>query len=324
MASFRQRGNKWQARITRGETIAQKSFLSKRDAERWARDIEIKIDRGEYDQPCPQAIDTEYKTLGQLLERYKLEVSDGHRSNTTKINIRTLIRTMGHLTTEDINARNVAQWRDKRLSKVKPASVAREINTLSAILNHARSEWEIPLINPIPNIKRPSEGRPRARRLEGNEEGILLAALQPNYAQLIRFAIETGMRRGEILGLDWENIDTKKRVAFLQRTKNGQSRSVPLSTKALVVLAEIAPPEKRTGKVFEIKPITLDKAWRRACKRTGITGLRVHDLRHEAVSRFFELGLNLMEVASISGHKSLSQLKRYTHLKAEDLALKLG
>ena len=139
MASFRQRGGKWQARVIRGEIIAQKSFITKRDAERWARQTEIEIERDEYTPPSPKTIVLQTKTLGQILERYLLEVSGKHRSITTQINIRTLARTLGHIGFEQITARNIAQWRDNRLEKVKPASVAREMNTLSAVLNYAIS-----------------------------------------------------------------------------------------------------------------------------------------------------------------------------------------
>lgn len=324
MASYRQRSGKWQARVTRGEIIAQKSFHTKRDAERWARQTEIQIDRGEYTPPPIKTTILKAQTLGEILERYLHEMSGNHRSNTTKVNIRTITRTLGHIGIEDINARNIAQWRDSRLETVKPATVSREINTLSAVLNHAKSEWEIELNNPIPHIKRPIGAKPRTRRLEGNEEALLLAALKPEHARVISFAIATGMRRGEILALEWANIDFKRQVAFLPVTKNSEPRYVPLSIKAIAVLKNSAPADERFGKVFKVHPECLDRAWRRACKRTGIAGLRVHDLRREAVSRFFEQGLSVPEVAAISGHKTLSQLQVYTRFKAEDLAQKLG
>jgi integrase len=135
------------------------------------------------------------------------------------------------------------------------------------------------------------------------------------------------MRRGEILALVWSNVNLEAQVAVLPQTKNGELRRVPLSKDAVAVLKEqrlTTTIQSITGKVFDVSQISLDKAWRRACKKAGIEELRFHDLRHEAISRLFEMGLNPMEVSTISGHKTLQMLKRYTHLRAEDLAKKLG
>ena len=131
------------------------------------------------------------------------------------------------------------------------------------------------------------------------------------------------MRRSEILGLLWTNVDLEKRVAHLLMTKNGESRGVPLSSRAVAILRALPP--SCTGRVFgELTVEALKLSFKRAVRRAGIDGLRLHDLRHEATSRFFEKGLNVMEVASVTGHKTLQMLKRYTHLSAGDLALRLG
>ena len=130
------------------------------------------------------------------------------------------------------------------------------------------------------------------------------------------------MRRAELVSIEWRNIDLENRFLILPDTKNGESRAVPLSSKALSLIQGVA--RNPTGKVFVSKPNSVSQGFIRACKRAGLEDLRFHDLRHEATSRFFELGLNTMEVSAITGHKTLSMLKRYTHLKAKDLALKLG
>ena len=135
------------------------------------------------------------------------------------------------------------------------------------------------------------------------------------------------MRRGELLGLLWDNVDLERRSAFLPVTKNGESRGVPLSSRAVTVLRGL--PAASNGRVFgELTRLALRLSLRlsfnRATRRAGITGLRLHDLRHEATSRFFEKGLNVMEVASVTGHKTLQMLKRYTHLSVTDLATRLG
>ena len=126
----------------------------------------------------------------------------------------------------------------------------------------------------------------------------------------VALAIETGMRRSELLALQWSNVDLEKRIAFLPITKNGESRGVPLSTRAVAILRGL--PTSTTGRVFGALTVeALKQSFRRAVRRAGIAGLRLHDLRHEATSRLFEKGLNVMEVASVTGHKKLQMLKRY-------------
>ena len=130
------------------------------------------------------------------------------------------------------------------------------------------------------------------------------------------------MRRGELLGLERQHLKVNNRTVYLPMTKNGDSRTVPLSTRAIATLNDL--PVHISGKVFPLSETALRGLWGRASRRAGIKGLHFHDLRHEGTSRLFEKGLNIMEVSAITGHKDLKMLKRYTHLKAEDLALKLG
>jgi integrase len=176
-------------------------------------------------------------------------------------------------------------------------------------------------------VRRPPQGRPRNRRLQDDEEQQLLAACrEARKTWLVHFvalAIETGMRRSELLGLQWPNVNLDRRIAFLPVTKNGESRGVPLSTRAVEILR--SPPSSRDGGVFgDLTQDALKQSFKRAVRRAGIKSLRLHDLRHEASSRFFEKGLNVMEVASVTGHKTLQTLKRCTHLSVGDLATRLG
>lgn len=145
------------------------------------------------------------------------------------------------------------------------------------------------------------------------------------FRTLVVLAIETGMRRGEILGLKWTDISHNRRVISLALTKNGSSREVPLSQRAynaLMALKQSETVDQSTP--FAMTASAFEQTWRRVLKRANVRDLKFHDLRHEAVSRFFELGLNIIEVSTISGHKELSMLKRYTHLNAENLVSRLG
>lgn len=208
--------------------------------------------------------------------------------------------------------------------------MVKELNSLSHLFDVAVKDWGIALpANPAKMVRRPQVARGRERRLQPGEEARLYAACTRSRARMlapaVRFAIETGMRMGEILSLTWRNVDMAQRIATLPDTKTGDTRHVPLSTAAVAAISSL-PRHISDGRVFWTwqRADSLENAWRRAVKSAGIEDLRFHDLRHEAVSRFFELGLNPMEVASISGHKTLQMLKRYTHLRAADLARKLG
>ena len=138
----------------------------------------------------------------------------------------------------------------------------------------------------------------------------------------IELAIETGMRRGELLNAKWEHIDRGKRLLHIPETKTGHSRAIPLSSKAIRVIE--ASENQQQEHILAISANALRLAWERLCKRCNIRNLRFHDLRHEAISRFFELGLSIPEVQLISGHRDVRILMRYTHLKPEDVGLKLN
>ena len=130
------------------------------------------------------------------------------------------------------------------------------------------------------------------------------------------------MRRGEIAGLRWENVNLKQRSAHLPDTKNGTARTVPLSLEAVVILQSL--PRRLDGRVFNLGSESITSDMFMACRAAGITGLTFHDLRHEAISRLFEnTDLDAMEIARISGHQTLSMLSRYTHLRAHRLADRL-
>jgi integrase len=138
---------------------------------------------------------------------------------------------------------------------------------------------------------------------------------------IIMLAIQTGLRRSELLDLTWRCVDLERRLAHIPRTKTGKPRTVPLTDEACTILCN----QPRNGdRIFYVSPTALRLAWGRIMKRAGLLDLRFHDLRHEAISRFFELGLSLPEVALISGHRDPRMLFRYTHLRPENVAQKLA
>lgn len=330
MATIRKLRGKWQAMVRRkGLAPRSKSFDKRTDAEKWARDLEAQVDVAGFVADTRLA---EQTTLGQILSRYRAEITPMKRSAKTEaIRINAMLRRdVCHRTLAMLTSANIATYRDERLQTVAPATVIREINTISHAIDVAQREWGIHLNrNPAKMVRRPSAPKGRNRRLEGDEEQHLLAACDrgrnPWMRPLVILAIETGMRRGEILGLRWEHVDLDRRVAHLPNTKNGEERDVPLSIRATETLTGLKHlPDRDAERVFPVSANAVRLAWEHLRDRAGVGDLHIHDLRHEAVSRLFEKGLDIMEVSTISGHKTLSMLKRYTHLKAVDLVSRLG
>jgi integrase len=168
----------------------------------------------------------------------------------------------------------------------------------------------------------------RKRRLREGEEAVILEACDRGRNRWLRplviLAIETAMQRGELVGLLWEHVDFHKRVAHLPQTKNGDSRDVPLSLRATATLKALSLERGEHRGVLPVSGNVARFAWEHLRVRAGCPDLRIHDLRHEAVSRLFERGLNIAEVAAISGHKEMKMLQRYTHLRAAYLVARLG
>ena len=182
--------------------------------------------------------------------------------------------------------------------------------------NTARIEWDWPLPdNPISLIRMPKNNPPRERRLKDGEfERLKIAAEKSRSWYLwpvVFLAIETAMRRGEIHGLRWEHIDLDKKTAFLPMTKNGLSRWVPLSDKAVAKLSKAL---KNTECPFPVTDVAFRQAWDRLRHRANITNLTFHDFRHEAISRMFDSGIKIHEVTAVSGHRTTSQLFRYVQV----------
>jgi integrase len=328
MATFRNRHGKWQARVRRkGQQPVTKSFQSKQDAEKWARQLESEMDKGSY----TNLVLAERTTFSEVIERYVEEVTSKSRGKLEHTyRLKALARhPIGKLRMTALTPIKVAEYRDERAKTLAPATVIHELAYFSAIINHARREWGISIVNPIPMVKKPQMPQGRNRILSEDELNRLYSALTPRVKNgnhwmlpLVKFALATAMRRGEILGLRWEYVDLHKRIAFIPLTKNGESRSVPLSTSAIELLKTL--PRDLKGRVFPLTGFQVSAAMERARVKAELDDWHFHDLRHMAITRLAEKLPNLIELSAVSGHKSLAMLKRYYHPNAEQLAEKLG
>jgi integrase len=315
----------WQAKVrVRGFPGQSRVFDTKNAAKDWAGDIEAQMKRGTF----VSRNEAEATTLGEALKRYGEEVTPskkGARQEASRI-LRLRGSRLAKYSLANLRSAHIAEWRNDLVAAGKaPTTIRNFASIISQVYETAKFEWHMEgLHNPVIGVPMPSLRQGRDRRLAGDEEDRLLAACRAStsywLAPMVVLALETAMRQGELLALEWPNV--RGRVAHLPDSKNGTSRDVPLSSRARAALDEL--PRSLDGRVFPVRQDGVVTAFRTATKRAKIEGLRFHDLRHEATSRLFERGWGIMEVASVTGHKTLQMLKRYTHFEAERLADRLG
>lgn len=349
MATIRKRGEyQWEAQVRKkGYPSQTKTFKNKADAERWARQVETEMDRGVF----VSRFEAERMTLDDLIDRYTKEILPSKKgARQDKSRMCRLSEEFGKYSLMAIMPSAVAAYRDKRLKQVSGQTVIHELTMLTRLYTAAIKDFGIAVPSGIPtdSINFPPTPKGRDRRLlPGEEKRIFdhLGTIRNRYVKPVaQLALETAMRRGELLALRWQHVDLTRRVVHLPSTKNGESRNVPLSTTAVAVLKGFS--RAITGPVFPLSETALVTAWERAIEKCRaayveeqlaagkpeeivaadpmLVDLRFHDLRHEATSRLAEKLPNLIELASVTGHKDLRMLKRYYHPRAEDLALKLG
>lgn len=333
MATIRKRGEfQWEAQVRRkGFPPQSRTFNTRSDADLWASTTESEMGRGVFIDRS----DAERNTIGEIIDRFTSEFAPHHYKpredgkEAWRYQCGHLKSALGKFSLAALDQKLVAQYRDKRLSVVGDSTVRKELFMLSKILKFAEIECAIvlPRGNPVEKIRKPSESKSRDRLLSDEEWRMLGVECRKSRNiylwPAVQLAVETGMRQGELLGLTWINIDKKRSIAFLKDTKNGDDRAVPLSPNALVVLDVLTVSIR--GKVIPVERMTLFHAFQAACRRAGIEDFTWHDLRHLALTRLAERGdMTVLELAAVSGHKTLQMLKRYTHLQAEKLAAKLA
>jgi len=325
-----------------------KTFSTARLAERWLHGVEVDVDRGVF----VDRSEAERQTLRDVIKRYQDEIlgDDSEKRGAEK--------ERGHLKVvlddpvcgirmASLRSADLAKFRDRMRSvDYAPATIVRRLNLIQTIIEHARREWLIHLpTNPAQMVKRPAGADRKRNRVfaaapkpsehkaskddlsDKSEEERLLAACDSDTNSLlgaiVRFAIASAMRQGEIVGLRWADIDLGRRTAVVRGaagtvTKNGEVREVPLLPEAIEILKELTPLDDI--RVFPIDQNVLKMRYRRAVARAGIVGLTFHDLRHIGTSRLAKIFANPLDLKRVTGHKDLKALDRYYHTTAEELA----
>ncbi len=337
MASIRPKGSRYRAFVKVDGKRATRVFDTKRAALAWANEQEAQLSGS----TLPD------KTLADALQRYSDEVSEKKRGRRwEQIRIARFIR-------EDkivkrrllaLAAADFAEWRDARLkhvrpatarreaSTIKPATVAREMNLLNAVLEAARKEWGWLKTNPLTDVRQPPKPKGRARRITAEEIhalsvafGVhekLVAETQRNRIGLaFLFALETAMRSGEICALRWTDVHLTERYVTIRESKNGDSREVPLSPRAVEILRTLP---LGFGPVFGLDARKRDGLFRKV--RDGIeeiSDLHFHDSRSEAIWRLSKK-FDVLELARVIGHRNINSLLIYYRATASELAKRLG
>jgi len=330
MASIRKRGAaQWEVRVRKkGQPTTCKTFETRADAERWAREIEGEIDRGVF-VPRGEAESTSLaEALNKYIKEHVSKLSKGDKNSRHYQALAIKRRKIASKVLAAIRSKDIADYiKEREEEGVKASTIRADLAIISTLFNLAIRNWGMEsLQNPVARVNKPKLPKGRERRLEEGEETRLLAVCDSEMQNIILFALETAMRRGELATLTWNNLDLERRTATLYETKNGETRTTPLSPKALTILKRIKGDlDTKEGRVFKKSTDVISIAMRKACQEAKINDLHFHDLRHEATSRLFEnTDLDIMEIRSITGHKTLQMLVRYTHLRTARLADRLA
>ncbi len=329
MASIQKRDKYWRVQIRKtGYPALSATFDTKAEAVLWAAQQEKMLSE-QTPERVVKRINDQTLTLKAAFDRYASEILPAKKPKSQQ-NDRSTIRCInaeyGEVAIYRIDgpmlSGMIRQWQ----TRIGANSIRVYLALISHLFNVARKEWGmVELVNPVDLVRKPKLPKGRDRRLIGDEEERLLNAcnsMNPELVDIVTIAIETAMRQGEIMTLEWRRVNWRDHTVYLTEglTKMDTARTVPLSEVAEAALQRQQ--QRATGKDGRVWKYTLDgmrASYNKAMKKAGIEGLTFHDLRHEATSRFCEKGIPIMTVQAITGHKSTQMMKRYTHISGKVL-----
>lgn len=342
MASFTETpGGSWRVQIENRGKREYKTFKNKSLANRWASQREAELARG----MVASADDAQRTPFSEVIETYRKKVLPTKRNRSDRFTLNTLEKRFARTRLIALYTKDIADFRDDQLAAGKaPATVVKELNLLRVVIDYAIRDMGIYLpANPARLVKNPTVRNSRDRVFIADEEKRLFAEFKtPMLKAIARLALETACRLGELLNMDWQDIDFAKRTLHIPKTKTDTTRTIPLSAVALKELKKLPRPIDG-GRVFSCwkRGDSFENSWKRAlsraqksyeeeCKNAGdrsdpriLADLRFHDFRHIATSRLARVFPNVIELSRITGHKDLSSLNRYYHIAPEELAARL-
>lgn len=338
MATIQKRGSTWRVQVRRRGKALSATFDTKVEAEHWAIRTESQMLDGIVPQaPGRRVLEPAGETAADVFQRYADEVSPKKRGGRwEQVRLKSFIKKypVFQNAITSINGPDIADWRDVRLVSVSASTVNRELCLLSTIFTHAMKEWRLGLsANPCSLVSKPRKPRSRTQRVSMDERRLIIKQLGWNgqtepvtSGQWVAFAfylaLETAMRKGEILSLRWKDIAFTARHAHLDNTKNGEERYVPLSKAAIELLRFVKEPTPEDA-VVPVQTGYFDKLFREAKQAVGLKHIHFHDSRREAATTMATKLSNVLELAAVTGHKSLAMLQIYYKPSAADLAARL-
>ena len=325
MAHIRKRNGKWIAEVRKKDfKKIQKTFLKKSNATNWVQEIEYQMDKNQYEDFS----DSSKFTLGDLIKKYRDEISinkKGVQEETYKLNL--LLRNkISKCRLLELKTNIIYDFKKEIMQNRKASTVNKYLHYIYTIWETAKYEWgmTLPPRNPVSLVKREKVMTRMDRILTTQEYSDLInASSKSNLCSLtdiIEFAYITAMRFGEITKLEVTDIDFQNKLAKLRDTKNGEDRVVPLTDRAV----EICLRYRFKNKLFDIKRDKFRHYFEQACSKALVKDFRFHDLRACAITNLFLRGWSIAEVSVVSGHKTWSELKRYTRIKPSQLVEKLN
>ena len=326
MASFKKlKSGLWQAQVRLKKVRKSASFATKTEAKDWATVEEYKIKTAE---PI-KTLQVLQITVGELMKQYELEFSrkkggyDWEQKQITRI----LKTPMAELLVGDVTKAYIREWRNKRLETVQGSTVNREWNLFSHIFSMARDEYEYISVSPFTGVRRPKDNPDRDRLISDSEieqlrvvsgfDGVTSKLIKEKVFVAFLFAIETAMRAGEICNLTWDNVNKEDRTAFLPKTKNGKSRTVALSSRAIELLGCLS--KEKHDKCFGLKSSQITANFTILVNKTLIENLNFHDTRHEAITRLAKK-LPVLALARNTGHTDIKKLMVYYNETGAEIA----
>jgi integrase len=342
LATFsRLKSGSWRVQVRRKGKYVNNTFLRRKDAEEWALETERRIDRGEPSIGCREA-----KTFGDLIRLHENDLKEvGKRIGRSKTASLTFLeKRLGRLRLTELDRERLIQFGKERAREgAGPVTLGIDLGYIKTMLSHAAAVHGIIVSTESIDLARIAlarlglvgKGDERDRRPTQDELDRLLTAFEANPRQqiplsrIIRFAIATAMRQEEICRVGWADFDRENKMLLIRdrkdpRRKSGNDQRIPLlDVSGYDAFAIIEEQRKYAGsyrgRIFPHNGRSVGTAFRRQCRALKIEDLHFHDLRHEGTSRLFEAGFAIEQVALVSGHKDWKMLRRYTHLKPEQL-----
>ena len=334
LATIINRDGKFYVRVRKANFKPEnRTFDTRTAAKQWALQTEAAMTNGSWTSDREARI----TNLDSLFRRYIVEIHGVKPFGKSKLaTVRSTGRRVGHVRLSDLTPEFVLSYSKQRASEVAPSTLNQELTYFAQAIDVARTLWNAPLKdNPVraamgvmSQLDMIQGSRKRNRRPTDHELQTLITLAKNSWiAPIIRIAVETGLRQSEIHAIEWSDVDFDRGTLLIRNRKNpkqklGNDQLIPLLPVSREALLHEKQRSKQDGRVFEdvLLAASISDKFAKLTKKAKIDDLRFHDLRHEAISRMFEKGMTIPEVAAISGHKTWTSLKRYTQLSPKSLS----